>query len=77
LEPSLLRTYPIYAIELVGIITHGTRSDFFFKKNQINIMEAWDDEGKLIIHSSHWKKRLVLQQLKNTKFAYYMMLNLL
>jgi hypothetical protein len=50
---TFFATNPICALEFVGIITHGTKSGLFLKKIQINLMEAWDDEGKVIIHRLH------------------------
>jgi hypothetical protein len=49
----------------------------FFRRLQVNFMEVWDDEGKVVIYSMSWKKPLVPQQQGSTECAYYMMLNLL
>ncbi len=51
---------------------------FFFKKLEVNLMEAWDDEGKAIISSLSWKKLPIPNNKgSSTKCTYYMMLTLL
>ncbi len=34
----------------------------FFKRLEVNLVEAWDDEGNAIIHSLPWKKPSIPQQ---------------
>jgi hypothetical protein len=48
----------------------------FIRRLEADLMDAWDDESKVVISSLLWKKPLFPQQQGSTKCTYYMMLNL-
>jgi hypothetical protein len=44
-------------------LSHKEKQVAFLKKKlEVDLMEMWDDEGKVVIVSMSWKKPLVPQQ---------------